>query len=134
MGQQPLSCRPHHHHHPKPIAIVIITIIAIIILPSLLGTRSFSFFLSIIITVSIIIVIVHHLGYWEYRNRLLLPITVGCGLLSVGYLVTASPIAPILAHVLSHATSLVHGAELPPHPHRAPTVSPERVNHRGGVR
>ena len=27
-----------------------------------------------------------------------------------GYLVTASPIAPVLAHVLSHATSLVHGA------------------------
>ncbi len=31
-----------------------------------------------------------------------------------------SPIAPVLAHVLSHATSLVHGAELPPHPHRTP--------------
>jgi hypothetical protein len=80
------------------------------------------------IVASIIIVIVHHLGYWEYRNRLLLPISVGCGLLSVGYLVTASPIAPILGHVLSHATSLVHGAELPPHPHRTPAVSTDRVN------
>ena len=62
------------------------------------------------IAASIVIVIVHHLGYWEYRNHLLLPISVGCGLLSVGYLVTARPIAPTLAHVLSHATSLVHGA------------------------
>lgn len=74
---------------------------------------------------SVVVVIVHHLGYWEYRNRLLLPISVG--LLSAGYLVTASPIAPVLAHVLSHATSLVHGAELPPHPHRAPAISTDKV-------
>jgi hypothetical protein len=46
--------------------------------------------------------------------------------MSVGYLVTASPIAPTLAHVLSHATSLVHGAELPPHPHRPPRSAPSR--------
>jgi hypothetical protein len=77
------------------------------------------------VVASIVIVIVHHLGYWEYRNRLLLPISVGCGLMSVGYLVTASPIAPVLAHVLSHATGLVHGTELPPHPHRAPAVGAE---------
>jgi hypothetical protein len=74
-----------------------------------------------------VIIIVHHLGYWEYRNRLLLPISVGCGLMSVGYLVTASPIAPVLAHVLTHATGLVHGTELPPHPDRTPAVSGEPV-------
>jgi hypothetical protein len=79
------------------------------------------------VAASIVIIIVHHLGYWEYRNHLLLPISVGCGLMSAGYLVTASPIAPVLAHVLSHATSLVHGAELPPHPHRAPAASAEPV-------
>ena len=79
------------------------------------------------IVASIVIVIVHHLGYWEYRNRLLVPISFGCGLMSVGYLVTASPIAPTLAHVLSHAASLMHGAELPPHPHRTPAVSTDRV-------
>lgn len=50
-----------------------------------------------------------------------------CGLLAVGYLVTASPIAPALGHVLGHATGLVHGTELPPHPHRAPPVSAEPV-------
>jgi hypothetical protein len=79
------------------------------------------------IAASIVIVIVHHLGYWEYRNHLLVPIAAGCGLMSVGYLVTASPIGPALAHVLSHAASLVHGAELPPHPHRAPAISAEPV-------
>jgi hypothetical protein len=69
------------------------------------------------IAASIVITVVHHLGYWEYRNRLLVPISTGCGLLSVGYLVTASPIAPVLGHILGHATGLIHGTELPPHAH-----------------
>jgi hypothetical protein len=77
------------------------------------------------IAASVLVTVVHHVGYWEYRNRLLLPISAGCGLLAVGYLVTASPIAPALGHVLGHATGLVHGTELPPHPHRAPAVSAE---------
>jgi hypothetical protein len=82
------------------------------------------------VAASVVIIIVHHLGYWEYRNRLLLPIAVGCGLMSLGYLITASPIAPVLAHVLTHATGLVHGTELPPHPHRTPAVSGEPVTPR----
>ncbi len=36
-------------------------------------------------------------------------------------------VATVLAHVLSHATSPVHGAELPQHPHRAPAVSTDKV-------
>jgi hypothetical protein len=79
------------------------------------------------IAASIAVVIVHHLGYWEYRNRLLVPISVGCGLMSVGYLVTGSPIAPALAHVLSHAAGLLHGSELPPHPHTRQTAPPGRT-------
>lgn len=69
------------------------------------------------IVASVAVIIMHHVGYWEYRNRLLVPISVGCGLLSLGYLVTGSPIAPILGHILAHTSSLLHGAELPPHPH-----------------
>ena len=78
------------------------------------------------IAASAIVIIVHHLGYWEYRNGLLVPITVGCGMLSVGYLATASLIAPTLGHILAHCTGLVRGVELPPHPRPAsatPTVS-----------
>jgi hypothetical protein len=71
------------------------------------------------IAASIAVIVIHHLGYWEYRNRLLRPIAVGCGLMSVAYLVTASPIAPTLAHVISHAASLWHGSQLPPHAHGA---------------
>jgi hypothetical protein len=75
---------------------------------------------------SIAVIVVHHLGYWEYRNRLLVPIALGCGLLSLGYLVTASPIAAVLGHILGHGSSLRHGAELPPHP----TVGRYRARHR----
>jgi hypothetical protein len=75
------------------------------------------------IVASVAVIVVHHLGYWEYRNRLLVPISLGCGLLSVGYLVTASPVGPTLGHVLCHASSLLHGAELPPHAHAASTPS-----------
>ena len=71
------------------------------------------------IAASAIVIIVHHLGYWEYRNGLLVPITVGCGMLSVGYLATASLIAPTLGHILAHSTGLVRGVELPPHPRPA---------------
>jgi hypothetical protein len=68
---------------------------------------------------SIAVIVIHHLGYWEYRNHLLRPIALGCGLMSLAYLVTGSPIAPVLAHVISHAASLYHGSELPPHAHGA---------------
>jgi hypothetical protein len=79
------------------------------------------------IAASIAVIIVHHLGYWEYRNKMLRPISLGCGLLSLGYLLTGSPIAPVLGHVLAHASGLLHGAELPPHPHPDAHPEPERV-------
>jgi hypothetical protein len=81
------------------------------------------------IAASIAVIVIHHLGYWEYRNRLLQPIALGCGLM---YLVTGSPIAPILAHVISHAASLHHGSEMPPHAHGAAPESygMERVSKR----
>lgn len=63
---------------------------------------------------SILVIVVHHLGYAEYRNRQLIPISIGCGMLTVGYLVTASVIAPTLGHVLMHTAAILHGSELPP--------------------
>ena len=53
---------------------------------------------------------VHHLGYREFRgNRgIVLPI-VACGLLSLAYLLTRSPIAPAGGHFLLHAGMQVRG-------------------------
>jgi hypothetical protein len=69
------------------------------------------------IVASILVIVIHHLGYWEYRNRMLIPISLGVGLLSLGYLITASPVAPVLGHILGHASGLRRGVEMPPHPH-----------------
>jgi hypothetical protein len=77
------------------------------------------------IVASVVVIVVHHLGYWEYRNRLLGPIAVGCGLLTLGFLATGSVIAPSLGHVLGHGSGLLHGAELPPHQHTAQPLSPD---------
>jgi hypothetical protein len=79
------------------------------------------------IVASLGVIIVHHLGYWEYRNRELRPISLACGLLSLGYLLTGSPIAPTLGHVLLHGSILRHGEELPPHPRPDESARPERV-------
>ena len=60
------------------------------------------------------VIVVHHLGYWNCRNKILIPITWGCSLLTIGYLVTASMVAPTLGHILLHFAALRHGMEMPP--------------------
>ena len=87
------------------------------------------------VVASIAVIVVHHLGYWEYRNRMLRPIAVGCGLMSVGYLVTGSPLTPMVAHVISHVSAIQRGVELPPHEHGAPpeTYGLRVVVHDGTV-
>lgn len=76
------------------------------------------------VAASIAVIVVHHLGYAEYRNRQLVPISAGCGLLTVGYLVTASVIAPMVGHVLMHTAAILHGTELPPLTRPAMTPAP----------
>jgi hypothetical protein len=78
------------------------------------------------IVASVTVIGVHHLDYWEYRNRMLVPISIGCGLLSLGYLITASPIAPTLGHVLGHASGLRRGVEMPPHSHPTEQTEPHK--------
>ena len=61
------------------------------------------------------VIVIHHLGYWSCRNRILVPITVALSLLSLGFLVTGSWLAPVIAHVGLHAVLIVHGSQMPPH-------------------
>jgi MFS family permease len=69
---------------------------------------------AIPIAAAAIVVVVHHLGYWDYRNAILVPITLALTVLTVGFLVTGSWIAPALGHVFMHAEATLHGAEMPP--------------------
>lgn len=61
------------------------------------------------------VVVIHHLGYWSFRNRILVPVALGLTVLTVGFLATGSWIAPVLGHILMHAQLTLHGTEMPPH-------------------
>ena len=67
------------------------------------------------------VVVIHHLGYWNCRNTILVPITLGLSVLSAGFLITSSWIAPALGHVFMHVEATTHGVEMPPveRPHAA---------------
>jgi len=72
------------------------------------------------------VVVVHHLGYWNFRNRILLPVTLGLSVLTVAFLITGSWIAPALGHVFMHVEATLHGTDMPPNerPSRVPVEQP----------
>jgi hypothetical protein len=82
---------------------------------------------------SALVIGVHHLGYREFRNRKIAQALLACLVLSLGYLLTGSPIAPIGGHVVLHLALLQSSIELPPayreepqtrsHPEREPAMA-----------
>jgi hypothetical protein len=84
---------------------------------------------------SLAVIVIHHLGYRGFRNRAALaPVLVGCGLLSLAYLLTASPLAAVGGHILLHTALNLRGTEMPPYAtggahivplgHQRPTTKP----------
>jgi hypothetical protein len=67
------------------------------------------------ILASIVLVVVHHLGYWEFRSKLMKYPVIMCTGLGVAYLLTGNVIAPIVGHIVLHVVMLRRGVELPPH-------------------
>lgn len=65
---------------------------------------------------SVLVIVVHHLGYDGYRGRRMGFPVMGCSVLSLGYLLTANPIAAIGGHFILHVVMMRHGVDLPPHP------------------
>ncbi len=65
---------------------------------------------------SVLVIVVHHLGYPEFRHPLgLVQASVACGILTLGYLITGSVWTPTVGHVLLHSAAVVRGNALPPH-------------------
>jgi hypothetical protein len=65
---------------------------------------------------SLAVIVIHHLGYRGFHDRAALaPAMVGCGLLSLAYLLTASPLAAVGGHILLHTALNVRGTEMPPY-------------------
>jgi hypothetical protein len=68
-------------------------------------------------------------GYRGFHTRAALPpVMVGCGLLSLAYLLTASPLAAVGGHILLHTALTLRGTELPPYATGVPTSLPSDTN------
>jgi hypothetical protein len=65
---------------------------------------------------SLAVIVIHHLGYRGFRDPAVLgTVLVGCGLLSLAYLVTASPLAAVGGHIIVHTALTLRGTEMPPY-------------------
>lgn len=63
---------------------------------------------------SLFVIVVHHLGYATFRSRRIAQAVTGCLVLSLAYLLTGSPLAPVVGHIILHAAILQRRMELPP--------------------
>jgi hypothetical protein len=69
----------------------------------------------IALVASLCVIVVHHLGYREFRGPQVAGAAVTCGILSLAYLLTMNPFATIGGHMILHAGAVLRGVELPPH-------------------
>jgi hypothetical protein len=65
---------------------------------------------------SLAVIVIHHLGYRGFHTpAVLATVMVGCGLLSLAFLLTASPLAAVGGHIILHTAANLRGTELPPY-------------------
>jgi hypothetical protein len=67
---------------------------------------------------SLVVILVHHLGYRQFRTPAGRPALFGalavCGVQAVAFLASGNALAPIVAHIVLHGQLLMRGGELPP--------------------
>ena len=65
------------------------------------------------------ITVAYHLGFAEFRGLQVLMPVLGNTVITLAYLLSGSPVAPVVAHVLMHVAAVTHGmattVQLPPH-------------------
>lgn len=68
---------------------------------------------------SLAVTAAYHAGFAEFRGGAMLQPLLGNLIITLTYLLSGSPLAPIAAHVIMHAAAVLHGAastsQLPPH-------------------
>lgn len=71
------------------------------------------------IAASLAVTAAYHLGFPEYQGPQVVGAMFGNGILTLGYALTGSPLAPVLSHVVMHVAALLRGpatmSQLPPH-------------------
>jgi hypothetical protein len=69
---------------------------------------------ALALAASLVVIVVHHLGYADFRGKKMRQALIGCVPLSLAYLLTGSPIAAMVAHMVLHYVAIRRGMELPP--------------------
>ena len=68
---------------------------------------------------SLFITAAYHFGFTEFRGSALVAPLIGNGIVTLSYLASGSPVAPLLSHSVMHSAAVLHGmaatAQLPPH-------------------
>ena len=68
---------------------------------------------------TLLVTATYHLGYPEFQGVAVLLPVFGVGLMSVAYLLSRNPLAPVLSHIAMHVTAVLFGlytaVQLPPH-------------------
>jgi hypothetical protein len=90
------------------------------------GTSGFVARWTLPVVASTAVIVIHHLGYWNYRNRRLIPVTLALTVQTMGFVITGSWLAPVMTHILLHSVLIIHGAEMPPHDR--PVAPPDQTS------
>ncbi|NOT06964.1 MAG: hypothetical protein HOP28_02040 [Gemmatimonadales bacterium] len=83
---------------------------------------------------SLFVTAAYHLGFAEFRGGALLAPIIGNTIITAGYLLTGSPVAALLSHMVMHGAAVIHGMDTtvqwtrarvgvtlqPPHPYPSP--------------
>lgn len=68
---------------------------------------------------SLVVTVAYHLGYPEFQGLAVLGPVVGVGVMSIAYLFSRCPLAPVLSHIAMHVAAVLYGLataiQLPPH-------------------
>lgn len=73
----------------------------------------------IALAASVVITVAYHAGYTEFHGPEMVSVIIGNVIITLSYLLTGSPLAPVVTHVIMHVAAVLHGMEttlqLPPH-------------------
>lgn len=74
---------------------------------------------SLALAASLSVTAAYHLGYTEFQGPALVSVLIGNTIITATYLLTGSPLAPVVTHVVMHVAAVLHGMEttlqVPPH-------------------
>jgi hypothetical protein len=65
---------------------------------------------------SLLVTAAYHVGFPEFRGARLVQLLIGNAIITAAYLLTGSPLAAVVSHVVMHGAAVVHGMETTPQP------------------